>query len=219
MADDNKTEGVARAPASEGRGTASGAGTSKMEELGGSWSDAFNMQIVRQTTNGLYFDGASGDERVRKAEAALVALSSVAPRGELEGMLGAQLISCHNAAMHCFHRATDPTLSTQLRGENLAHAARLTRSYAALVEALERRRGETLPKTVVVEHRVVRSEGAKPKRAAQRIGVVRPPKERTLLHKSAAHKGNGHGLNGHKALNGGGLNGGALDGRRHNGRA
>jgi hypothetical protein len=128
------------------------------------------------------------EDRRGKAAAALAALVSIAPRSELEGMLGAQLVACHNAAMECFRRAAHPGQPPRARDENLAHAGRLSRAYAALVEALDRRRGEGVPKTVTVEHRVIRGEGHLAASSAPRLPAPR--------------KGNGHALNGHTAANG-----------------
>ncbi|MEQ1865460.1 MAG: hypothetical protein ABL996_12535 [Micropepsaceae bacterium] len=156
-----------------------------MQDLGGSSSDAFNTLIARQTTGALYLNPENDEDRRTKAQAALATLVSLSPRNELEGMLGAQLIACHNAAMECFRQATDPAQQPQMRHENLAHAGRLSRAYAALVEARDRRRGEGLPKTVTIEHRVIRGEGD--------------------LTARAAHKGNGHALNGHTSPGGAAL--------------
>ncbi len=159
-----------------------------MQDVGGSSSDAFNTLIARQATGALYLNPKNDEDRRINAEAALATLVSLEPRSELEGMLGAQLIACHNAAMECFRRAAHPAERPEMRSENLAHAARLSRAYAALVEALDRRRGEGLPKTVTVEHRVIRVESEVAPKAAPRNG--------------APYKGNGHTLNGHTAPGG-----------------
>jgi hypothetical protein len=165
-----------------------------MREIGGSSIEEFNMLIARQTSAALCLSPADDeDRRIKTAAAALGALASIAPRSELEGMLGAQLVACHNAAMECFRRAAHPAVPEPARAENLAHAARLSRSYAALVEALDRRRGEGLPRTVTVEHRVIRGEGGLDAHPVPRIPVPHTP---------APHKGNGHALNGHSAANG-----------------
>ena len=153
-----------------------------MRDIGGSSSDAFNTLIARQTTAALYLNPENDEDRRTKAQAALATLVSLAPRSELEGMLSAQLIACHSAAMECFRQAADPAQQPQMRHENLAHAGRLSRAYAALVEAFDRRRGEGLPKTVTVEHRVIRGESD--------------------LTARAAHNGNGHALNGHTSPGG-----------------
>ena len=147
---------------------AAGARPATMRDLGGSGSDAFNRMIARQIAAALYFEPGNGEDRLAKAEASLAVLVSVAPRNELEGMLGAQLVACHNAAMECFRRAAQPAEGPQMRNENLAHAGRLSRAYAALVDALDRRRGESSPKTVVLEQRIVRDESGLQARAAQR---------------------------------------------------
>ena len=164
-----------------------------MQAIGGSSVEAFNALIARQTTAALYANPESDEDRRAKATAAVAALASVAPRSELEGMLAAQMVACHNAAMECFRRAAHPAVPEPARAENLAHAARLSRSYAALVEALDRRRGEGLPKTVTVEHRVIRGESGLAASQAPRIHAPHAP---------ASRKGNGHALNGHKAPGG-----------------
>lgn len=192
MTDNTTTPNAASHPRDQpGERNVAPAGPAKMRDVGGSSSDAFNTLIARQTAAALYLNPENDDDRRTKSQAALAALVSLSPRSELEGMLGAQLIACHNAAMECFRKAADPAQQPQMRNESLAHAGRLSRAYAALVEALDRRRGEGLSKTVTVEHVVIRSERDLTARAASRIGAPH-----------AAHKGNGHALNGHKAPNG-----------------
>ncbi len=196
MTDNGKTiddtSGAQVRPGERGAAGA-GAGPATMREIGGSSVDAFNALIARQTTAALYANPENDEDRRTKAAAALAALMSIAPRSELEGMLDAQLVACHNAAMECFRRAAHPAQQPQARDENLAHAGRLSRAYAALVEALDRRRGEGVPKTVTVEHRVIRGEGDLAARPAPRLPAP---------HTAPPHKGNGHALNGHKAASG-----------------
>ena len=192
MTDDSKLADVAGgAPERPGeRGLApTSASPATMRDLGGSFSDAFNGQLARQTTNALYLKPSNDDDRRAKAEAALAALVSLTPQNELEGMLGAQLIACHNAAMECFRQAAHPAQHPQMRSENLAHAGRLSRAYAALVDALDRRRGKSQMKTVTVEHRVIRIESE----VTARISASHNP------------RGNGHALNRHKASSGAAL--------------
>ncbi|MFN0101357.1 MAG: hypothetical protein ACKV2U_04620 [Bryobacteraceae bacterium] len=170
-----------------------GAGPAMMRDIGGSSVDAFNMLIARQTTAALSVGLENDEERRAKAAAAFAALTGIAPRSEVEGMLAAQLIACHDAAMVCFRRAAHPAQLAEVRAENLALGGRLSRATAALVEALDRRRGEGGPKTVIVEHRVSHVEP----------GFMPSPAPRI----PAPHKGNGngHALNGHKAANGAAL--------------
>ena len=186
-----------------------GASVGSMREIGGSNVDAFNALIARQVTGALYVKPQSEEDRLAKATAALAALVSIAPRSELEGMLAAQMVACHNAAMECFRRAAHPEQQSEVRGENLAQAARLSRAYAALVEALDRRRGEGGSKTVTVEHRVIRGDSGLDVNPVARIaapGVPAPhasaPQKRTPHTRGAPRKGNGHAPNGHLAAGG-----------------
>jgi hypothetical protein len=68
---------------------------------------------------------------------------SVQPRDELEGMLGAQMIATHNAAMECFRRAMIKEQSFEGRQQNLEFANKLVRFYTALLKALDQHRGKS----------------------------------------------------------------------------
>ncbi|MFM9864181.1 MAG: hypothetical protein ACKVRO_11290 [Micropepsaceae bacterium] len=209
MIDNGKTTGdttSARGAAGE-RGTARGASPGMMREMGGSSIEEFNRLIARQTTAALCLSLEDDeDRRTKTAAAALVALMGVAPRSEVEGMMAAQLVACHNAAMACFGRAAHPAQKEAVRAENLAHAGRLSRAYAVLVEALDRRRGAAGPKKVVIEHRVVR-EGVLDvsPASAPRIPAPQAPAPHIHAPHSGDGHGNGHALNGHAAANGAAL--------------
>jgi len=90
------------------------------------------------------------------------------PRDELEGMMAAQLIAAHNAAMECYRRAMIPEQSFEGRRENLNQANKLSRTYATLLEALNRHRGKGQQK-VTVEHVHVHEGGQAV------VGVVEAP--------------------------------------------
>ena len=66
-------------------------------------------------------------------------------------MLAAQLVACHNAAMECYRRAMIGEQTLEGRQENLNQANKLSRTYATLLEALDRHRGKGQQK-VTVEH-------------------------------------------------------------------
>src|SRR5277367_1634990 len=91
------------------------------------------------------------EERDKRLSATVVALIGIAPRDELEGMMAAQLIAAHNAAMECYRRAMIGEQTPEGRQENLAQASKLSRTYATLLEALNRHRGKGAQK-VTVEH-------------------------------------------------------------------
>jgi len=73
-------------------------------------------------------------------------------------MMAAQLIAAHSAAMECYRRAMIGEQTFEGRRENLAQANKLSRTYATLIEALNRHRGKGQQK-VTVEHVHVNSGG------------------------------------------------------------
>ena len=81
----------------------------------------------------------------------VAALKGIAPKDELEAMTAAQLLAAHNAAMECFRRAMIGEQTFDGRRENLAQANKLSRTFATLLEALNRHRGKGQQK-VTVEH-------------------------------------------------------------------
>ena len=83
-------------------------------------------------------------------------------------MMAAQLIAAHNAAMECYRRAMIGEQTFEGRQENLGQANKLSRTYATLLEALNRHRGKGQQK-VVVEHVHVHPGGQAV------VGVVETP--------------------------------------------
>ncbi len=77
----------------------------------------------------------------------------------IEGMLAAQLVATHKAAMECFRRAHLPEQGFEGRQASLGQANKLVRSYAALLEALGRHRGKGQPQVVRVERVTVEVGG------------------------------------------------------------
>src|SRR5207244_12233643 len=82
----------------------------------------------------------------------------IGPRDELEAMIAAQLLAAHNAAMECYRRAMLFEQTFEGRRENLSQANKLSRTYAALLDALNRHRGKGQQK-VTVEHVHVNAGG------------------------------------------------------------
>jgi hypothetical protein len=130
----------------------------KLRKLGGSTDDNFNNVLANQVIQALWLANSDKDERERQIQAAISAMLGVQPRDELEGMLGAQMIATHNAAMECFRRAMHREQSFEGRRQNLEFANKLVRSYAALVETLDKHRGKG-QQLVRVEHVHVHSGG------------------------------------------------------------
>jgi hypothetical protein len=111
---------------------------------------------------------SSDQVRERQYGATTAALVGIDPKDEIEGMIGAQLLAAHNAAMECYRRAMIPEQSFEGRRENLNQANKLSRTYATLLEALNRHRGKGQQK-VTVEHVNVHSGGQAV------VGVVETP--------------------------------------------
>jgi hypothetical protein len=125
--------------------------TGELRFVGGSASDDFNTILANQVTNALWLARADEDERQKRMSAAVAGLAGIAPRDELEGMLGAQLIAAHSAAMECYRRVMIPDQTFEGHRESLTQANKLSRTYVTLLEALNRHRGKGQQK-VTVEH-------------------------------------------------------------------
>jgi hypothetical protein len=130
----------------------------RLKNIGGSKSDNLNNVLANQAVDALWLKNADPEERERMLTATVAALIGIGPKDELEGMLAAQLVASHNAAMECYRRAMIGEQTFEGRRENLAQANKLSRTYAALLEALNRHRGKGQQK-VTVEHVHVHAGG------------------------------------------------------------
>jgi hypothetical protein len=140
----------------------------RLKAIGGSRSDNWNNVLVNQTINTLWIKNSDPEMRDQQYSATVSALIGIRPKDELEGMMAAQLIAAHNAAMECYRRGMIGEQTFEGRRENLAQANKLSRTFATLLEALNRHRGKGQQK-VTVEHVHVYSGG-------QAVaGVVEPP--------------------------------------------
>jgi hypothetical protein len=122
-----------------------------LRSIGGSNSDTWNNLIANQAITSIWNGHSDEAQTIEKNEAAVSALMAIGPRDEMEGMMAAQLIAAHNAAMECYRRAMLPEQPFEGRRENLSQANKLSRTYATLMEALNRHRGKGQQK-VTVEH-------------------------------------------------------------------
>jgi hypothetical protein len=129
-----------------------------LKKFGGSRSDDWNDIITRQTVEALWLKHSDSETIDKQISAALAALIGIGPKDELEGMMAAQLIAAHNAAMDCYRRAMIGEQTFEGRRENLAQANKLSRTFATLLEALNRHRGKGQQR-VTVEHVHVHSDG------------------------------------------------------------
>lgn len=130
----------------------------RLKSIGGSQSDHWNNTLANQAAQALWVKNSSPEERDNQLSATVAALIGIAPKDELEGMMAAQLIAAHNAAMECYRRAMIGEQTFDGRRENLTQANKLSRTYATLLEALNRHRGKGQQK-LTVEHVHVHAGG------------------------------------------------------------
>ena len=119
--------------------------------ISGSDSPDFSDFLIEQVAFVLGREPGDFDKWGRQTEAMLAAIVGIEPRDEIAGMLVAQLIASHNAAMECYERAMRRKQNFDGRHENLKQATKLSRTYAALTEALDRHRGKGQQR-ITVEH-------------------------------------------------------------------
>jgi hypothetical protein len=119
--------------------------------LSGSKNDTFTNIVANQTLNTLWLANSDEDAQKQQFDAAIGALRGINPKDEIEGLLAAQMIAVHSASMECFRRAMIKEQGFEGRDSNLKHAAKLTRSYGALVDSLQKYRGKGQQK-MTVEH-------------------------------------------------------------------
>ena len=104
----------------------------KNKLIGGSMSDGWNHAIAGQLINSLWTKHLDDDEANKLRASAVEALIGIKPQDEIEGMIAAQLIACHNASMECYRRAMLPDIPFDTRHGNLNSANKLSRTYATL---------------------------------------------------------------------------------------
>jgi len=105
--------------------------------------------LLKQTVNSAPPWLVAEEQISQYAVAAGRALIGIQPNGELEGMLAAQLIACHNAAMECYRRAMNSQLPAW--DYHLNQANKLSRTYSTLLDSLNKHRGKGQQR-VTVEH-------------------------------------------------------------------
>jgi hypothetical protein len=71
----------------------------KLKMMGGSASDDWNSVLANQTIQTLWIKNSDEQTIDQQLAATTAALIGISPRDELEGMIAAQLIAAHNAAM------------------------------------------------------------------------------------------------------------------------
>src|ERR1700738_902943 len=99
----------------------------ELKAIGGSMSDDWKNILAVATLSTLWTAPSEEENRDKQWRAVLAARVGIAPRDELEGMLAAQRIACHNAAMECYRRAMIADQTCEGRQENSNQANKLSR--------------------------------------------------------------------------------------------
>ncbi len=158
-----------------------------LKRIGGSKSDHWNNLLANQAVQALWIKNSDAETRDTQLSATVAALAGIGPKDELEGMMTAQLIAAYNAAMESYRRAMIGEQTFEGRRENLSQANKLSRTYAALIEALNHHRGKGQQK-VTVEHVHVHSGGQAVVGMVEAPGGGTPSKSEEQPHaKQIAH--------------------------------
>ena len=132
---------------------------SDKQDLSGSASPWLTCNLANQVLR-LPWRGSREDldTKLLHDQAMLAAMAGIAPRDPVEGLLAAQMVAVHEASMECFRRAALPEQIFAGRELGLKYGDKLARTYAALVETLDRHRGKG-QQVVRVEHVTVQAGG------------------------------------------------------------
>ena len=75
--------------------------------------------LANQTIKTLWLKHSDAENSRQQRHATVDALIGISPKDELEGMIAAQLVACHNASMECYRRAMLGDQTFEGRKENL----------------------------------------------------------------------------------------------------
>ncbi|EKD33698.1 MAG: hypothetical protein ACD_75C02623G0004 [uncultured bacterium] len=111
----------------------------------------------------LHFQALRTDAELRDENSVMISnrmtplLHAIGPKDELEGMLAVQMVGAHNLAMTFLARAAQSGQMAAIDA-NINRATKLSRTFAVLLEGLNKHRGKGAQK-IVVEHVHVESGG------------------------------------------------------------
>jgi hypothetical protein len=115
-------------------------------------ADAVRARRLKEVADLIFhFSGSSQEDMLAKVARAVELYEDLSPADGLEGMLAAQMVGTHHAALECLRRAAVPEQPFAGRDMNLKHAAKLMALYVQQVAALDKHRGKGQQK-VTVEH-------------------------------------------------------------------
>ena len=132
----------------------------RLRDLGGSSYSDLNTLLTNQAIGALWHQpGASQEEIQKKRWAGMAAMIEFKPTDAIEGMMAAQAVGLHSAAMECLRRAMIPEQSGEASGQLRRQGANLSRAFLDVVAALDRKRGKGVRQVVRVERVMVAPGG------------------------------------------------------------
>jgi hypothetical protein len=134
----------------------------------GSQSPRFRNTLLNDLRAAIVPQGAPTEVWSARLGPAMDALAGFAPRDEVEGMMAVQAVALHHAAMDALRRAMAPGIPHEIADTLRRQAAKLSRSFTDLADAIDRRRGKGAHQVVRVEHVTVEAG------AQAVIGAVTP---------------------------------------------
>ena len=120
------------------------------DALPGRGDDDLLKMLAMQVLDATKINQRSDTDATQRYNATIAALHDIAPKDALEGMLATQLIATHMAAMDCYLHV-NKTNDRATHAYHLNQVNKLSRTFVALLEALNRHRGKAQQK-VTVEH-------------------------------------------------------------------
>jgi hypothetical protein len=120
----------------------------------GSGSQRFRNTLLNDLRAAVVPAGASDNLVDARFGAAIDALRSFAPRDEIEGMMAVQAVALHSAVLAGLRQALTPGLEPEISDRLRRQAAKLSRAFLDLTDAVERRRHGNTTKQVVRIERV-----------------------------------------------------------------
>ena len=126
---------------------------------GGSRVPSFNLALFQRVlATAPCIDPSDPMTQARTTAAVFAALAAFKPADEIEGMIAAQAVSLHHAAMECFRRAILPDQPSEIASKLRKDGANAARAMTDMLDALDRKRGKG-PQVVRVERVVVHEGG------------------------------------------------------------
>jgi hypothetical protein len=116
---------------------------------GSDWPE-FNDVLLKSTITAVA--NTDPDALPQRVAAVSAALAAFKPVNEIEGMIAAQAVALHHAAMECLRRAMLPGQPFEAAQGLRKAAANASRTFVELLAALDRRRGKGGQQVVRVEH-------------------------------------------------------------------